>query len=79
MTRKEWRAYNKRMKALEWKNKKFPQRTTLEEMNELTKWYIEKAKRHQKAAIVPLTIAIVCQIIAVTCLIIKVVMVVTGR
>ena len=79
MTQKEWRGYNKRMKTLAWKDKKFPQRTTLEEMNELTKWHIEKTKRYQNATIVPLTIAIVCQIITVTCLIIKVVMVVTGR
>ena len=27
MTRKEWRAYNKRIKVLELEDKKFPQRT----------------------------------------------------
>lgn len=48
MTRKEWRVYNKRMKALEWKDIKFPQRTSLEEMNELRVWRKEKKYRQNK-------------------------------
>ena len=50
MTRKEWRAYNKRMKVLAWKDKKFPQQTTLEEMRELTDWHLESARRNYKSA-----------------------------
>lgn len=50
MTRKEWRAYNKRMKVLELEDKKFPQRTSLEEMKELTDWHLESARRNNRSA-----------------------------
>lgn len=78
MTRKEWRAYNKRMKALERKDKKFPQRTTLEEMMELTDWYLESARRDnksakvwQKAAIVFLIIGGIANVVTIVFLILK--------
>ena len=63
MTRKEWRAYSKRMKALAWKDKKFPQQTTLEEMRELTDWHWESARRNYKSADAWLNAAIVFLII----------------
>ena len=50
MTRKEWRAYCKHMKALEKRDKEFPQRTSLEEMKELTDWHLESARRNKKSA-----------------------------
>lgn len=63
MTRKEWRAYSKRMKVLAWKDKKFPQQTTLEEMRELTDWHLESAMRNYKSAEVFQNVAIVFLII----------------
>lgn len=50
MTRKEWRAYNKRMKELAKKDKEFPQRTSFEEMKELTDWHLESARRNNRSA-----------------------------
>lgn len=50
MTRKEWSAYCKHMKALEKRDKEFPQRTSLEEMKELTDWHLESARRNNKSA-----------------------------
>lgn len=42
MPRKEWRAYCKRMKELDKKSKEFPERTTIEELKELTDWHREQ-------------------------------------
>lgn len=79
MTRKEWRAYNKRMKALDWKYKKSPQHTTLEEIRELTDWHWERARRFNEAAKVPEIISIIGWSVTFICLIIKLILVVTGR
>ena len=50
MTRKEWRAYNKRMKELNKKSKEVPDQTTIEELKELTDWNLESARRNIKSA-----------------------------
>lgn len=69
MTRKEWRAYSKRMKALDKKSKEFPDQTTIEELKELTDWNWEKARRYDKAAKIPIVISIVGWSITFICLI----------
>lgn len=79
MTRKEWRAYSKRMKALERRDQKFPSLTTHEENRELIDWNWEKARRYNKAAKIPIVISIVGWSITFICLIIKLILVVTGR
>lgn len=79
MTREEWRAYNKRMKALAARDKKIPRLTTLEEKTMLTEWHLERADRFLKATDAVLAVAILAQVIAAICLIVKIVMVATGR
>ena len=64
MTREEWRAYNKRMKALAARDKKIPQLTTLEEKTMLTEWHLERADRDEKIADKAFNIAIAFLIIA---------------
>lgn len=79
MTRKEWRAYSKRMKALERRDQKFPSLTTHEENRELIDWNWEKTRRYNKAAKIPIVISIVGWSITLICLIIKICLVVTGK
>lgn len=79
MPRKVWRAYCKRMKALEKRDKKFPDRTTHAEKMELIAWNWEKARRYDEAAKIPMIISIVGWSVTFICLIIKLVLVVTGR
>lgn len=73
MTRKEWRAYNKRMKEMNKKSKEFPDQTTVEELKELTDWHWEKARRYDKAAKIPQVISIVGWSITFICLIASVI------
>lgn len=78
MTRKEWRAYCKHMKALEKRDKEF-HNLTIKELEDLTDWNWEKARRYGEAAKIPIAISIVCWSVTFICLIIKLVLVVTGR
>ncbi len=78
MSRKEWRAYCKHMKALEKRDKEF-HNLTIKELKDLTDWNWEKARRYVEAAKIPIAISIVCWSITFICLIIKLVLVVTGR
>lgn len=79
MPRKVWRAYCKRMKALDKRDKEFPDRTTHAEKKELIAWHWEKARRYDEAAKIPIAISIVGWSVTFICLIIKLVLVVTGR
>lgn len=78
MPRKEWRAYSKRMKALEKRDKAF-HNLTIKELKDLTNWNWEKARRYNDAAKIPIAISIVGWSITFICLIVKLVLVVTGR
>lgn len=78
MTRKEWRAYCKHMKALEKRDKEF-HNLTIKELEDLTDWNWEKARRYDEAAKIPIAISIVGWSVTFICLIIKLVLVVTGR
>ena len=49
MSRKEWRAYCKHMKALEKRDKEF-HNLTIKELEDLTDWYLESARRNNKSA-----------------------------
>lgn len=72
MTRKEWRAYCKHMKALEKRDKEF-HNLTIKELEDLTDWNWEKARRYDEAAKIPIAISIVGWSITFICLIINVV------
>lgn len=78
MSRKEWRAYCKHMKALEKRDKEF-HNLTIKELEDLTDWNWEKARRYDEAAKIPIAISIVGWSVTFICLIIKLVLVVTGR
>lgn len=72
MSRKEWRAYCKHMKALEKRDKEF-HNLTIKELEDLTDWNWEKARRYDEAAKIPIAISIVGWSITFICLIINVV------
>lgn len=72
MSRKEWRAYCKHMKALEKRDKEF-HNLTIKELEDLTDWNREKARRYDEAAKIPIAISIVGWSITFICLIINVV------
>lgn len=78
MPRKVWRAYCKHMKALEKRDKEF-HNLTIKELEDLTDWNWEKARRYDEAAKIPIAISIVGWSVTFICLIIKLVLVVTGR
>lgn len=49
MSRKEWRAYCKYMKVLEKRDKEF-HNLTIKELEDLTDWYLESARRNNRSA-----------------------------
>lgn len=63
MSREEWRAYCKRMKALDKRNKKFPKSVTTEERLALLDWHRKCAKRDEERPDIAFIIAIVSLII----------------
>lgn len=62
MTRKEWRAYSKHMKVLEKRDKEF-HNLTIKELEDLTDWNWEKARRDEKSANTAFIVSIVFLVI----------------